>query len=436
MDWQARLGEVLSARLSPTERVEIGLGAVGALPQRIEDLGLPGRLLLIAQPRTWEAASGAILTAADAAGMPVESHITDAEAVTQAECEAIAREIAARSSYLPVAVGAGTVNDLVKMGAEEAGVPYVCVATAASMNGYPSPIGAVLRDGLKCTVPASPPVLIVAGTDVLCSAPKDLTGSGYADLLAKPCSVADWILAREVAGESFEEEPLRIMEGVVEAAVGAADDIARGEPGAVEVLMLGLTLSGLSMAAAGTSQPASGAEHLVSHFWDMLGHRDGWELDLHGRQVGVACIMVSALWERLLSLEPESLRPDADEDAGALADVVGQVFGALAEPCMAQFALKSPTAPAVAARAARASEQWGGLRSVLRQTVVPAERMRADLARGGAPVTLGEIGRSPEDARLALRWARALRNRYTCLDLAAESGYLDRWIEDLIDEVR
>ena len=50
-------------------------------------------------------------------------------------------------------------------------------------------------------------------------------------------------------------------------------------------------------------------------------------------------------------------------------------------------------------------------------------------------LTETEIGRSPDDARLALRWARVLRNRYTCLDLAAEAGRLGGWIDELVAEV-
>lgn len=435
MDWRARLQETIGRGLYPTKRVEIGRGALGALPTILEDLGLPRRLLVIAQPETWGAAGELFQEMTGGSGLSATVHISNARTVTWEACRDIASEIASHPSLLPVALGAGTVNDLVKLGVQEAATPYVCVATAASMNGYPSPISAVLREGLKCTVPATPPLVIIGDTQVLCDAPKTLTGSGYADLLAKPCSVADWLLAREAAGEPFAEEPLRIMDGVVEAVIEAGGAIAAGRPEAVELLMRGLTLSGLSMAAAGTSQPASGAEHLISHFWDMLGHRDGWRLDLHGRQVGVACVMVSALWQRLLSLDREALVPAPQQDAEALAPALRLVYGELAEPCLAEFRRKSPSDSVIEARVARARGAWTALHPLLSQTVVSPERMRAELAAGGTPVTLSEIGRDPDDARLALRWGRAMRNRYTCLDLAAEIGLLDDWVEGIVSEV-
>ena len=276
MTLEERVQEVLRRRLSATRRVDVGPGAVRRLPEAIKALGLPNEVLAIAQPRTWEAASAALQTAAEAGGMRVSVHVTFAEAATHEACERLGDEIRRQPSLLPVAVGAGTVNDLVKLGAQDAGVPYVCVATAASMNGYPSSIGAVLRDGLKCTVPATPPVLIIGDTDLLSTAPSELTGSGYADL---PVSPAPWPIgsSREVAGEVSRRAPAdhgrrRRGRGRCRGRHRRAESRER------RVTDARLTLSGLSMAAAGTSQPASGAEHLISHFWDMLGHRDSWRL--------------------------------------------------------------------------------------------------------------------------------------------------------------
>ena len=55
---------------------------------------------------------------------------------------------------------------------------------------------------------------------------------------------------------------------------------------------------------------------------------------------------------------------------------------------------------------------------------VSVDEMREMLKRGGAPTTLAEIGRSADEARLSLVWARTMRRRYTSLDLAEQC--LDR----------
>ena len=54
----------------------------------------------------------------------------------------------------PVAVGSGTLNDIVKRAAHELERPYLCVATAASMDGYTAFGAAITKEGYKQTMTA------------------------------------------------------------------------------------------------------------------------------------------------------------------------------------------------------------------------------------------------------------------------------------------
>jgi glycerol-1-phosphate dehydrogenase [NAD(P)+] len=56
--------------------------------------------------------------------------------------------------------------------------------------------------------------------------------------------------------------------------------------------------------------------------------------------------------------------------------------------------------------------------------MIPAERIHDALRRAGCPTTPEEIGLSPEFYATAVRNARFLRNRYTFLDLADDTGLL------------
>src|SRR5207244_1421352 len=94
-----------------------------------------------------------------------------------AACDAQTRAI--------LGVGAGVINDLGKLAARRRETTYVAVATAASMNGYGSPIAAVVQEGVKRTLPAAATAAIVADLDVIAQAPIELTRSGFADLLSK-----------------------------------------------------------------------------------------------------------------------------------------------------------------------------------------------------------------------------------------------------------
>ena len=104
--------------------------------------------------------------------------------------------VPALTGRTPVAVGAGTINDLVKRASVEAKTPgYLCVATAPSVDGYTSYGAALTVNGVKKTVPCPAPTAILADNRVIGSAPLPMIAAGYADLAAKIVAGADWHIA-------------------------------------------------------------------------------------------------------------------------------------------------------------------------------------------------------------------------------------------------
>jgi glycerol-1-phosphate dehydrogenase [NAD(P)+] len=73
--------------------------------------------------------------------------------------------------------------------------------------------------------------------------------------------------------------------------VDNADSIKPGLEEAAWIVVKALVSSGVAMSIAGSSRPASGAEHLFSHQLDRLVPNTA----LHGHQVGVGSIMTEYL---------------------------------------------------------------------------------------------------------------------------------------------
>ena len=221
-----------------------------------------------------------------------------------------------RGSSGVLAVGSGTVNDIVKRAGELEGKPYTIFGTAASMNGYASGIAAILSNGLKTTVPARPARSIILDTQVLSEAPAELTQAGLGDLMSKPVSDSDWWLANELEESGYSTLPSQIVDHAVQEAIAAAAGLAERDPSAHGALGRALVLSGVAMVVAGSSSPASGGEHLISHLWDMEAHREGRAVRLHGAQVGVATCISAALYQTIIETQsPQFVNPPrwADE---------------------------------------------------------------------------------------------------------------------------
>jgi glycerol-1-phosphate dehydrogenase [NAD(P)+] len=208
-----------------------------------------------------------------------------------------------------VAVGAGTIHDLTRYIAKEHKVPFISVPTAASVDGFVSTVCAMTFKGFKVTTPGVAPIAVFADTHIFSKAPKRLTASGVGDLLGKYTALADWKISHLLTGEYLCEQVVNLEEEALCSVVKAIPRLAKGEKEAYESLMYGLLLSGLAMQMVGNSRPASGAEHHLSHLWEM--HVINEELDaLHGEKVGVGLVLVCEKYKEVLNkLEESSLLP-------------------------------------------------------------------------------------------------------------------------------
>jgi glycerol-1-phosphate dehydrogenase [NAD(P)+] len=328
-----------------------------------------------------------------------------------------------------IAVGSGTVNDLTKELAHRRGRPYVVVATAASMNGFTSAIVALLENGLKTTGEATPPVAVFADPEVLMRAPRELTLAGLGDLVSKPYCGCDWKIASLVKGEYYCPMPDRLLSAPFRRALDVFPGLAANDPGAVTLLFQLLLISGLSMAVTGTSSPASGAEHLLSHYWDMTRLRDGRPTNLHGAQVGVGSMVIDELYSRILHADFCSTDFSPNPSPETAERDIRRVFGSLADAVWPQWKAK------LAARSARDLGRLclhqDEIKDEIRHTLAVGRSVWHALTASGAPVRAEQIGVGAGELAAAVRHGREIRTRFTALDVAAELGLLEQFADEL-----
>ena len=73
----------------------------------------------------------------------------------------------------------------------------------------------------------------------------------------------------------------------------------------IDDLMRALLISGYAMVIAGSSRPASGAEHHMSHFLEMDFLRRGERIPLHGVKVGLGTMVSLRMYKRLKDLRED-----------------------------------------------------------------------------------------------------------------------------------
>jgi glycerol-1-phosphate dehydrogenase [NAD(P)+] len=273
-----------------------------------------------------------------------------------------------------IAVGAGTIHDVVRFVSYKMNIPFVSVPTAASVDGFTSRGAPLIIKQVKMTVQAVSPMAIFADLHILASAPQALTASGFADMLGKYTALADWQFSHRMVAEPFSSLAYSLTEEALQDCVRHVDAIAQGKEEGVKVLMQSLIISGLSMLLVNHSRSASGAEHHLSHMWEMDFIKQNRNQLLHGAKVGVATVIMLRLYRQLLKV-------DYREELN--------VYHALPD----------------------------------------AEDVVKLIERVGGPTQLQQIGISETLFINSLREAHKLRDRYTGLKYMNQNGYLQSCLE-------
>jgi glycerol-1-phosphate dehydrogenase [NAD(P)+] len=428
-------------RAPDTDDVLIGPGALGSVGEVVRRVVGDRPVTVVADEVTWRVAGKQVQEQLDASGATAgEAFLFPAGTFVRADyanVEKVRDALAARDA-IPVAVGSGSLNDLVKRAAHELDRRYVVVATAASMDGYTAFGAALTRDGYKQTMTCPAPLALIADVDVLAAAPAGMTASGYGDLLGKVTAGADWLVADALGVEPIDATVWSLVQGPLRDAVGRPAELAAGDPAALGGLVEGLVMSGLAMQAHASSRPASGAEHQFSHLWEMEGLGADQRPPLsHGFKVGIGSIAVAALYERLLDRDLGDIDVDALAAAWPTADQVTRDVEAVHSidgvrtAAVAESLAKHVGPEQLAERLELVRTRWPELRERLAGQLLPAAELAEMLRAAGAPSRPADIGVSAETLRDTYYRCRTIRRRYTVLDLAAETGVLEPCVEEL-----
>lgn len=427
------------AKARQTRCVEIGRGSLLSLPRIYQELFGQRPAVIVADTTTALVAGHAAGNLLKGAGLPVEqAFIYDVPGLYAEHCHVESLEAALRQhNAVPVAVGSGTINDLVKLAAHRVNREYMCVATAASMDGYTAFGASITFQGSKQTFMCPAPVAVVADLDIIAAAPSLMTAAGYADLLAKVTAGADWLVAAALTVEAIDQTAWNIVQGGLPQALADPVGVHRGDYQAIRRLTEGLLLGGFAMQSVQSSRPASGAEHQFSHLWDMQHHTFQGEAPSHGFKVGVSTMATAALYQYLLR-QPLDLLDieqccDAQLPAETVADNIRVAFAdaAIAGKAIEETAAKRPSRELLRERLKLLRKIWPELRGRLREQLEGAGDLAAKLQAAGAPTEPEQIGISRTRLRDSFMQACYIRRRYTVLDLVVEAGMLDGALKHL-----
>ena len=411
-------------------------------------------LVVVSDERIWSR-EGKILEAALKGRRDYSLFLLPGYPAPYADSELVARVRAGIGDSSALAFGSGTINDAVKLASFELGRPYICVPTAASVDGFTAFGAAITVDGFKMTLDCPAPKALLADEGILARAPEELTAAGFGDLAAKITAGVDWLAADAALVEPVAPEIWDMVQPFALSILEKSAGIRRRESSAIGDLYGGLIATGLAMQRYHDSRPASGAEHLLSHVWEMEHLSvDGIPVS-HGFKVAIGTIAVTIFQRALFSLSREDMeeaaraaaetaattKAPAGAEAGVSAageDLLGRRLAA-AERLLAGTPIlekvretvreKTLRGAALAARRAAIINGWDSLSAKALSRLPEPSSLIARLKEAGCPVKLSDIGLDQDSLYRGFIIASIIRKRYTTLDLADEFGLLEKLAE-------
>lgn len=396
-----------------TERLEIGRGLVHKVGEILADSEFPKKVLLVADNKTL-GASGGILESLEAHGFELKKLIYNCMEYARAEQVREIQAVAADCDAI-LSVGTGSLNDICRVAAYQDEKDFCIFATAPSMDGFASDTAPIIENSFKSSWQAKQPRIIIADTDILAASPDELKAAGFGDMMAKYIGLVDWRIAQLLIDEYYCDRVAAITQEAIDRIVALADRILDKDPEAAGAVMEALVLTGLAMKLAHCSRPASGSEHVISHYWECHKVIAGIWPEYHGKKVGVATVICNRIYrniaEKCLSVKATKDTTDYDIVYSKFHERLIDNVKKQNEPCITD--LVSPEA---------LERNWDKIRKIILDELPSDEEMLKLMKTAGAVTEPEDINIAPDFLMDGIRYSPYMRYRLTLLRLLPMLG--------------
>ena len=310
---------------------------------------------------------------------------------------------------LIIGIGSGVIQDLCKYVSFKKKIPYYVVATAPSMDGYASSGAAMITGGMKVTYSAKVPDALLADTEIIKDAPMDMIQAGYGDIIGKYSALNDWKLGACVNGEYFCQYIYDLTFAMLKKVEPMAKDLLNRDEESVKTLMEALILVGIAMSFAGSSRPASGSEHHLSHYFEITGIVDNMPYLAPGIDVVYSTVIPSRIREKIKNAAFPKVQFQLDGDTYKAE--LARTYKSVAQGCMD---LQEKLGTYKQDRISIYNEKEDEIKAILSEVPTGAEieKILSDIG-----LDLKELYNTygNEKIRDAVRYAKDLKDRYTVL---------------------
>ena len=420
----------------PAQDIYVGMDLLKHLPDYIKARNLGTHCVLVADNNTYEIAGREAERLLAEAGFSVipcvirREHAMDPD---ERACGEVLLSIQPETQFL-ISVGSGSITDTTRISATRTKLPFVCIGTAPSMDGYTSVVAPLLLRGVKIHRAGVCPEIIVCDIDILRTAPLSMVQSGVGDVLGKYIARADWLIGSIINGETYCPVCGQIVLDAVNKLVENVGEIRKRTEKGIRILIEALLLAGVTIMIVGHTRAVASVEHNIAHYWEMMQLLRGNHPPAHGASVGVATLLCWPLFTRFaqedlskLDLEKiKSRRQSRGEREKWLRFAYGQeAANAIIQDNPGDFL----TWEEQLRRMKAAQEGFSQLKEVILE-LPPLVSIQNAMRELGAPMTPAELHVDEPLLHVSMHCAKDYRTRYTLFKLIDECGLMEEYLKD------
>ena len=381
-----------------TEVIKCESGLVKKVGKELKDAGFPRKILFMADENTLSASHG-ILESLNGFDITekIYSDLRVADMKNVKDIEQILQTVDG-----VVSCGTGSLHDTARLACARQNKPLCLFATAPSMDGFASN-GAPITDGnFKTTILAKCPEVILADNEILAKSPAYLKSADFGDMIGKYVGLIDWEVSTLLSGEYWCDKVAGLTRQATDEIFALADKVTLEDEETAGEIFNALLKTGIGMSFTKTSRPASGTEHILSHFWECKKLLDGEISDFHGKKVGVATLLIMEEYSRLSELKSVHAHKES-VDWEKVKEIYGPLYPEVEK-------LNFPTNIVDGVKCQDIEDNWDKIRSIVK-SVPSVLELKDAMKRAGCATETSEIAVSDELKAQGLEYHPYMRAR-------------------------
>jgi glycerol-1-phosphate dehydrogenase [NAD(P)+] len=421
-------------------RVIIEQDAIKKLPEMLREFRFE-RALVIADLHTYTVAGKAVET------VLVEENFSYKKFVFQNKEELVPDEEALGKLFIQVedntdvivTIGTGTLNDLAKFVSHKLDIPSIIVATAPSMDGFASTGAALMVDNLKTSFECVCPKGIIGDVTILKQAPMNMIIAGFGDIVGKYSALTDWKLGKVINNEYYCDVVVKMVTDSMAKCINNIEGIKKRDNIAIKNLMEALVVTGIAMSFVGNSRPASGSEHHLAHYWEMMFLFEHKKAVLHGTKVGIGTVITAKLSELLAESTidfSEAIAKANSFDQNQWRESVEKLYQKAAPEII--HVNEKEQRNSIGKRLTRIHGIQEHLEEIMAifKNVPSARDIQSILKNAGGASRPSEVGIDEKHVINSILMAKEVRTRYTILNFLSDVGLLEAFAHKVNEDLK